>query len=292
MPNRTASSAQPSLRRLGRLACVALTAALSLAAVGAQAQEPSKYPDWSGQWKRPPGAGIQWDQTKRPGLTQQPPLTPEYQAIFEASIADQARGGQGENIRVTCSTNGMPRVMTVIRPIEFVMQPKVTHIIFESYMPRRLFTDGRSFPTDEEPSMIGYSIGNWRDEDGDGRYDLLEVETRNFKGPRNLEATGLPLHRDNKTIVKERIRLDKSAKDTLLNEITIIDNAFTRPWTITKRYIRERVKVIWNEDDCGENNNHVVIGKENYFLSADGLLMPTKRNQPPPDLRYFNQARN
>jgi len=44
--------------------------------------------------------------------------------------------------------------------------------------------------------MIGYSIGNWKDEDGDGRFDLLEVETRNFKGPRNLEATGLPLHRD------------------------------------------------------------------------------------------------
>src|ERR1700751_4187458 len=92
----------------------------------AQAQTDPKYPDWSGQWKRPPGAGIQWDQTKRPGRPQNPPLTPEYMAIFEASLADQARGGQGENARVTCSTNGMPRVMTVIRPIEFVIQPKVT----------------------------------------------------------------------------------------------------------------------------------------------------------------------
>jgi hypothetical protein len=27
---------------------------------------------------------------------------------------------------------------------------------------------------------------------------------------------------------------------------------------------------------------------EDYFLSADGLLMPTKKDQPPPDLRYFN----
>jgi hypothetical protein len=159
-------------------------------------------------------------------------------------------------------------------------------------MPRRIYTDGRSFPTDQEPAMIGYSIGNWKDEDGDGRYDLLEIETRNFKGPRNLEATGLPLHRDNQTVVRERIRLDKSAKDTLLNEITVTDNAFTRPWTITKKYIREQGKVIWNEDECGENNNHVVIGKENYFLSADGLLMPTKKNQAPPDLRYFSQTGN
>jgi len=33
----------------------------------------------------------------------------------------------------------------------------------------------------------------------------------------------------------------------------------------------------------------VVIGKENYFVSLDGLLMPTRKNQPPPDLKYFNQ---
>jgi hypothetical protein len=266
--------------------------ALAVTTMPALAQDVSKYPDWSGQWKRPPGAGIQWDQTRRPGLDQNPPLTPEYKAIFEASLADQAKGGQGENLRVTCTTNGMPRVMTVIRPIEFVVQPKMTYVIFESYMPRRIYTDGRSFPTDQEPAMIGYSIGTWKDEDGDGRFDLLEVETRNFKGPRNLEATGLPLHRDNQTVVKERIRLDKTAKDTLLNEITVTDNAFTRPWTITKKYIREQGKVIWNEDECGENNNHVVIGKENYFLSADGLLMPTKKNQAPPDLRYFSQTAN
>ena len=287
------SGSQPGLRRLRRLvAGAALTAALAVAGTAVQAQDLSKYPDWSGQWKRPPGAGIQWDQTKRPGRAQQPPLTPEYQAIFEASLADQAKGGQGENSRVTCSTNGMPRVMTVIRPIEFVIQPKVTFIVFESYMPRRIYTDARSLPTDEEPSMIGYSIGNWIDTDGDGRYDLLEVETRNFKGPRNLEATGIPLHRDNQTVVKERIQLDRTARDTLLNEITTIDNAFTHPWTVTKRYIREKGKIIWKEDECGENNNHVVIGKENYFLSADGLLMPTKKNQPPPDLRYFHQTGN
>jgi hypothetical protein len=33
-------------------------------------------------------------------------------------------------------------------------------------------------------------------------------------------------------------------------------------------------------------NNQVVIGKENCFLSADGNLMPTRKDQPPPDLKY------
>jgi len=46
----------------------------------------------------------------------------------------------------------MPRVMTVIRPIEFVVQPKMTYVIFESYMPRRIYTDGRSSrPTRSQP---------------------------------------------------------------------------------------------------------------------------------------------
>jgi hypothetical protein len=42
------------------------------------------------------------------------------------------------------------------------------------------------------------------------------------------------------------------------------------------------------ENDCSEDNHHVAIGKENYFLSADGYLMPTKKGQMPPDLRYFS----
>jgi len=40
-----------------------------------------------------------------------------------------------------------------------------------------------------------------------------------------------------------------------------------------------------------DNNNHLEIGGQNYMLSADGLLMPAKKDQPPPDLRYFNQSR-
>jgi len=31
----------------------------------------------------------------------------------------------------------------------------------------------------------------------------------------------------------------------------------------------------------------VAIGRESYFMSGDGMLMPIRKNQPPPDLRYF-----
>ena len=107
-------------------------------------------------------------------------------------------------------------------------------------MLRRVYTDGRDFPGDGQPSFMGYSIGKWVDTDGAGRYDTLEIETRLLKGPRSYDATGLPLHEDNKTIVKERIFLDKTNPNVMLNEITTIDNALTRPWVVVKRYNRVR----------------------------------------------------
>jgi hypothetical protein len=274
----------------GSIGVIAVMSVLAMAASGAAALDESKYPDWSGQWHKPRGVGIQWDQTKRPGLAQNAPLTPEYQKRLEASLADQADGGQGLDTRYKCLPNGMPRMMAVIEPIEFVVLPNITYVNFEAFLPRRIYTDGRSFPTDEEPSLAGYSVGKWLDTDGDGRYDTLEVETRNFKGPRTVESTGIPLADDNETVVRERIYLDKSDPDLMHNEITIMDHAFTHPWTVDKHYIRER-KVLWFEDNCTENNHHIVIGDHNYFLSGDGYLMPARKNEPPPDLRYFKQIK-
>jgi hypothetical protein len=270
------------------IGAMAVAAALAFVVTDAAAFDETKYPDWSGQWVRPRGIATQWDQGKPSGLGQQAPLTPEYQAKLEASLADQAAGGQGLDTRYKCITNGMPRVMAAIFPLEFVILPHITYVNFEAFMPRRIYTDGRSFPNDEEPSFMGYSVGKWLDTDGDGRFDTLEVETRNFKGPRTVEFTGIALHEDNQTIVKERISLDKSDAEVMHNEITIIDHAFTRPWTVDKRYRRIR-NVSWYEDNCNENNNHVIIGKENYFMSGDGYLMPARKGQSPPDLRYFKQ---
>ena len=58
---------------------LALGAVLIVATATASAHDESKYPDWSGQWRRPEGVGIQWDQTKPIGLRQQPPLQPVRQ---------------------------------------------------------------------------------------------------------------------------------------------------------------------------------------------------------------------
>ena len=81
------------------MGAVLLAVALALPAA-ALAFDESKYPDMQGQWSRPRGVGIQWDPSKPPGRGQQPPLTPEYQAIWEASRPMAARA----MIRSTAAT--------------------------------------------------------------------------------------------------------------------------------------------------------------------------------------------
>jgi hypothetical protein len=42
---------------------------------------------------------------------------------------------------------------------------------------------------------------------------------------------------------------------------------------------------------CTEGTSFVFIGDEGYYLSADGALMPIRKGQAPPDLKYFKTAK-
>jgi hypothetical protein len=264
---------------------IVLAGALAVTLAVANAYDDSQYPDWKGQWVRIGGGAF--DPSKPAGRRQLPPLTAEYQAIWEAHMAEEAAGGQDYNPQVRCLPGGMPRLMIAYEPMEVIVTPETTYIRvqFNSGL-RRIYTDGRDWPAAITPTFFGYSIGRWIDEDGDGRYDVLEVETRAMKGPRVYDASGIPLHKDNATIVKERIYLDKAKPDMLRDEITTFDHALTRPWTVMRTYSRER-EPLWLDAVCTENNQYVFIGHEDYLLDPEGLLMPTKKNQPPPDLKYF-----
>jgi hypothetical protein len=280
------------------ISAVILASALA-AASAAQAFDDSKYPDLSGQWigVRIPGVGGQpaFDPSKPWGLGQQAPLTPEYQAVLAASLADQAAGGQGNwHTGAACLPPGMPGMMNLYQALQIVVLPEITYMLIDHVHDshRRIYTDGRDWPKDVEPSFLGYSIGKWIDEDGDGRFDMLEIETRHFKGPRTLDPSGMPTHSDNQSIVKERIFFDKSNPKLLTNEITLIDHAFTRPWKVVKTYSRNpAAHPNWFEYDCIGDNVLMKIGNETYYKSSEGRLMPTRKDQPPPDLRYFKQVR-
>jgi len=264
----------------GSVRALALAGVLCVTLTGARAWDDSKYPDFNGQWRPIGGPG-------RFARDQRAPLTKEYQAIFNAT---KEFGGQGtSNMTYLCFSPGMPRVVNGYGEMEFVNTPTTFHILVDHiYDNRRIFTDGRPWPADIEPTLLGYSIGRWVDTTGRGRYDVLEVETRGFRGPRAFDATGLPLHHDNQTIIKEKLYVDAKDPNIVHDEVTVIDHALTKPWTVVKNYQRSaEARPVWTEENCPETNNHVRVGKDDYMVSGDGFLMPTEKGQKAPNLKYF-----
>ena len=64
----------------------------------------------------------------------------------------------------------------------------------------------------------------------------------------------------------------------------------SKPFTANKKYARSKDgQPVWLEASCPDGNHHVLIGTENYFVSGDGYLMPAKKGQAPPNLKYFMQ---
>ena len=273
------------------IGAIAFAATLLLTAAAAHAFDDAKYPDFKGQWGRGDPGPPRFDPSKS-RADQNPPLTPQARVVFDASVKDIASGGQGDHPVYRCLAWGMPAMMTLYQPMEIIVTPDVTYMLIDDGNDsfRRIFTDGRDFSPTADASFVGYSVGKWID-DGNGRFDVLEVETRNFKGPRAYDNSGLILNADEQSIIRERIYLDKADRNLLHDQITVIDSSLTRPWTVIKTYRRSpEPKPVWEEDVCTEGNAHVHIGGQNYMLSADGFLMPARKDQAPPDLRHFKQT--
>src|SRR5215470_6259777 len=112
-------------------AAVLVSALLLLMIEAAAAFDDSLYPDLKGQWRRASNAGliaggaggIRYDPSKppklNPSLGQEPPLTTEYQAIYQENLDDMSKGGQGIDPTSSCMSPGMPRVMIGYSAMEF-----------------------------------------------------------------------------------------------------------------------------------------------------------------------------
>ena len=237
-----------------------------------------QYPDWSGQWSRI--GSLNWE-PEGYAVAGPPPLTPEYQARREF----QSQRDQGMLVGdppANCLPPGMPRVMTMSFPFELVITPNTTYILadWESAV-RRIFTDGRDWPDYMLPEFNGYSIGQWHDENDDGVYDMLSVETRAIKGPRSFDSTAVVAHDNNQTVVLEEFR--RIDEETLEDKITTIDDALTGPWTVQRRYSHTPFSqdILWVEYVCAEGNRHLNLGEEWYFINKEeGTLEPTRDGQP------------
>jgi hypothetical protein len=274
----------------GSIGLVAKAALLLATLTAAHAFDESKYPNWRGPWQQLGGnQNSSWDPGKTPGA-QQAPLTGEYRAIYEASLKNEAAGGLEIDPTRRCIPAGFPRVMMAVQPMEIVITPDAAYFMLEQFNTlRRVYTDGRKFPSDFELSYTGYSIGRWQDTDGDGKYDTLLIETRGIKGPHTYDASGIPFDKDGEAVVTEKLYTDKADPNVLHDEITTSDHALTRPWTVTRSYRRDprQTQPNWLEVLCKPDAGRVLVGDQYYRLNPEGLLMPAVRGQQPPDLKYF-----
>src|SRR5258705_11400476 len=128
-------------------AAIVLVSALCASIVATRAWDDSKYPDLKGQWVRADGSrGVgRYDPTKPPGRLQEVPLTAEYQAIYEANLADKEAGGHGSDPTHKNLPARMPQIMHACTPVESVPMTDTTYILIgHIHHNPRIHTDGRA----------------------------------------------------------------------------------------------------------------------------------------------------
>lgn len=118
---------------------------------------------------------------------------------------------------VTCFPPGVPYVLTVPVPFEFVESGnRLTQLFEYNHTVRRIYMDGRPHPADladtESAQWMGHSIGRWEDE-------TLVIDTVGFNDRTWLDRLGHP-HSTALHVVERIRRLDTS---TLQYEVAIDD---------------------------------------------------------------------
>lgn len=219
-------------------------------------QEVTGWPDFSGVW------GPDWSMLfGRDGkVPAQPVLTPAAQARYDAFLAKQAAEGVDQSAQVHCLPPGMPDIMRLPYPIEFVYSPGRVTIFIETYsQARRIYVDGRDLPEDPDFLFNGTSVGRWEG-------DSLLVDSVGFS-PLTQIAPGID-HSEQMRIA-ERIWLERP--DLLRIETTITDpEVLAEPFVQQLAFMRQPEWEI-REYVCAENNRLVDDeGGANVDLGLDG----------------------
>jgi hypothetical protein len=174
-------------------------------------------PDLTGIWRNPDGRYLDNLATGGVDVPFQPSAAALYKERQENFSKDRPSG--------RCLPHGVPDAMLVpATPFKLLQTSAVTLILFENQGRfRQVFTDGRGFPNEMQPTWLGYSIGRW-----DG--DTFIVESRGFNDQTWLDDGGHP-HSDAYHAIERFHRRDFGHLDL---EITIEDlKTYTRPWSVT-----------------------------------------------------------
>ena len=188
-----------------------------------------------------------------PDARQTVPYKPEYQALYEKTLADRHNLIDDDYIS-NCIPYGFPRIVGGSPgPLELIVTPKEVWIIYQYFQQiRRIYMDVPHTPANQRwPTYYGESVGHW--EGG-----TLVVDTVGSKEGR-YDRTGAPY--SDQTHSVERIR--KVDAKTLEDQITIEDPIMlAKPWTVTRRYGKMEPGARMNEFYCEVNRNPIVIGKD------------------------------
>jgi hypothetical protein len=141
-----------------------------------------------------------------------------------AAIFRERAKGLGKDLPSThCLPTGIPLSTLVSEFHKIVQTPDLIIDMLElDSAHRQIYTDGRKFPPDPNPSWLGYSIGKWEG-------DTLVVETVGFHDKSWLDVLGHP--RSETTKMTERYR--RRDFGHLDIEMMIEDpNLYTKPFGI------------------------------------------------------------
>jgi hypothetical protein len=243
--------------------------AVALAVPAAVAAAPSETPDLTGYWQHAPtdpyrpvtGYAAPVRGKTLIDATNSRPIVEgdETSPILQPWAAEQVRR-RGESRRLglqiptqqeECRASGVPGVLTLPAPVQFLQQPDKTIIVYQRDHQVRHVWMNVPHSSNPQPAWYGESVGHYES-------DALVIDTIGLKGMSSVDVFGTPhtaaLH------VVERYRLIEDGKK-LEAEIAVDDpGAFTSPWRGTMIYDRSNVPNLV-EEICAENNYDVVTKK-------------------------------
>ena len=184
-------------------------------------------PDLSGIWLRARGVSAPSENPQGlPGRMEHfmprggvIPLLPEAAALYQQRSSNLGKGRPSER----CLPHGIPDAMLYGGPMKIVQTRSLSLILFEEFNHfRQVFTDGRAFPQDPQPTWFGYSVGRW-----DG--DAFVVETMGFNDQTWMDDSGLP-HSDALRTTEKFARPDYGHLNL---QITFDDRkSYAMPWSV------------------------------------------------------------
>ena len=170
------------------------------------------------------------------------PYNAEWAAKYKKAVKDSAQGRAIDDAG-SCKPNGMPRLMGgTVGGFDLLEGPDMILMHFQQYNEfRKIFLDGRRHPpaqnADETDNRTwsGHSVGHFEG-------NTLVIDTVNML-PSFFDQTGA--RTSGSAHLTERLTLLDA--NTLEDKMTIEDPvAFTKPWEVTRIYVKNRPELRWN----------------------------------------------